>query len=261
MAGNWIGVGAWNLGIDKTPPVTALQALNPTQPSNAFLLEWTGTDNFSGIDYVEIQEKLGNGAWTTYPPIDGRFTSYWVVGDPGNSYSYRMHGVDYVGNAENYPSSAETSTTIPDASVLCSLPDMYDTSGNDNSRATANPIIPNGANQEHNYCNPLSGDFQNDEDWVMFTVQFGQHYLIQSLPLSGQTATMISLFAQDGTTLLAESVPNAFGDNTMLVWTSDRDEVVYLRLRHMDGRVIGNDVAYTVMVEQGYRFFVPIAGR
>jgi hypothetical protein len=29
----------------------------------------------------------------------------------------------------------------------------------------------------------------------------------------------------------------------------------------MDGRVIGNDVAYTVMVEQGYRFFVPIAGR
>ena len=261
MAGNWVGAGAWNLGIDKIPPITGLQPLSPSQPSNAFMLAWTGTDNLSGIDFVEVQEKLNNGSWTTYPPIDGAYSNYWVVGEPGNTYAYRMHGVDRSGNAEAYPTSAETSTSLPEADFLCSQPDTYDSSGNDNSPANANPIIPGGASQTHNYCNPLGQDYQNDEDWVMFTAQYGKHYLIQSLPNSMATATVISLYAQDGTTLLAETRPNSFGDSTMLVWTSDRDGLVYIQLSHMDGRVIGNEVTYRVIVLEGYQTFLPLANR
>lgn len=258
MAGNFTGKGAWNLGIDKTAPVTDMKPLNATQPSNAFLLEWTGSDNLSGIDYVEIQEKMNDGNWITLPPIDEMIKSYWIVGIPGNLYSYRMHGVDHSSNSENYPNTAETNTSIPDANVICFAPDSYDTSGNDNSPTNASTMYANGASQNHNYCNPLSPDYQNDEDWTRVNVAFEQHYLILSKANSPQTATIISLYAQDGTSLLAEAIPQKFGDNTVLVWTSDRNEPVYIRLRHLDGRVIGNDVADTVSVRTGDWIFLPI---
>ncbi len=260
-AGNSTGQAAWNLGIDKTPPITELNILPATQPSNAFLLQWSGSDNLSGLAYVEIQQKLDVQDWTTLPPINGSDTQYWLVGIPGNTYSFRMHGVDLSGNSENYPPDAETSTAIPDAGILCFAPDSYDVSGNDNSPANASEIFSNGASQFHNFCNPLVPDFQNDEDWTKLAVIQGRHYIIESEPNSLPTATVISLFAQDGTTLLAEATPSEFGGTTLLVWTSDRDEIVYLRFRHVDGRVIGNDVGSTISVSSGFWTYVPAISR
>jgi hypothetical protein len=261
LAGNFTGAGAWNLGIDKTAPVTEMKLLSPQQPSNAFLLEWTSTDNLSGLDYVEIQEKINNGSWLTLPPIDELFEDYWIIGIPGNSYSYRMHGIDHSGNSENYPIAAETSTSIPFANVICSALDSFDTSGNDNSKVNASTIFTNGPNQIHNHCNPLSPDYQNDQDWTWLDVDPGEHYLIVGMANSLPTATKISLFAQDGTTLITEALPLKYGDNTILVWTSDRDDSVYIRLSHVDSRVIGNEVATTVSVRSGDWIFLPIIHR
>jgi hypothetical protein len=258
LAGNFTGVGAWNLGIDKSAPITIMESLDVTQPSSAFLLEWTASDNLSGLDYVEIQEKINDGSWMTLPPLDEVYENYWIIGTPGNAYSYRMHGIDHAGNDENYPSIAETSTAIPEAEVLCFAPDIYDTSGDDNAPINASVIYANGASQIHNYCNPLYPEYQTDEDWVMLNVVSDQHYLVYSIANSPQTATVISLYAQDGSTLQAESVPKKFGTNTTLSWTSKHDEIVYLRFRHVDGRVIGNDVTYTVFVRTGAWTFLPI---
>ncbi len=261
MAGNWKGVGAWNLGIDKTAPTTAMYPLATVQPSNAFKLEWMGSDNLSGIDYVDIQEKTNVGEWTTLQPIDGSYSQYWIISNPGNTYSYRMRGVDFSGNNENYPPAAEAVTSVPDAEVICYALDSYDTSGNDNSPESASLIYVNGASQYHNFCNPLVPGYQNDEDWAQLLVIKGEHYLIHSLTDSPQAATMISLYAQDGTSLLKESVPKEFGDNTYLIWTSDRDELVYLRFRHVDGRVIGTSVASMISVHTGTLTFLPILNR
>jgi hypothetical protein len=261
MAGNWTAGASWGLWIDKTPPTTAMNTLAATQPSNAFLLTWIGSDNLSGIDYVEIQERLAEQNWVTFPPVYGSASQYWIIGDPGNTYSYRMHGVDNSGNSETYPAGAETNTAVPQADVLCSAPDSYDTSGNDNSPVNASIIYANGAPQIHNFCNPLSPNYQNDEDWIELLVANQQHYLIKSVAGSLPTATIISLYAQDGGTLLAESIPANFGDDTFLVWTSDRDEIVYLRLSHLDGRVIGNDVGSTMSVTTGDWSYLPLLHR
>ena len=261
MAGNWTGVGAWNLGIDKTAPTTSMKPLATTQPSNAFLLEWVGTDNLSGIDNVEIQEQINNGAWTTYPRIDGSNMQYWIIGIPGNRYVYKMRGIDHSGNTENYPAEAEATTTIQAANVLCNSLDSYDTSGDDNSPGKASVIYANGASQFHNFCNPLVPGFQNDEDWAQMMVVRGEHYLIHSIANSPPTATVISLYAQDGTSLLAESGPLKFGNNTFLIWTSDRDGLVYLRFRHVDGRVIGKNVASMISVHTGSLIFLPLINR
>jgi len=258
LAGNWAGAAAWSLGVDKTAPITNMKPLDSNQPSNAFVVEWTSSDNLSGIDYVEIQQQINSGNWTTYPPTDGTDPKYWIIGAPGKTYAFRMHGIDHSGNAETYPSSAETSTAIPDASVLCFSPDSYDISGNDNSPINASMIYANGPSQVHNYCNPLSPDYQNDEDWIKLNVTHDLHYLVKSLATSPQTATVISLYAQDGVTLLVESSPQEFGDNTTLAWTSSYDGSVYIRIRHLDGRVIGNDVSATVLVSTGNWTLLPI---
>ena len=260
MAGNWAGMGAWNLGIDKTPPSTAMLPLAVSQPSSAFLIEWTGSDSMSGLDYVNIQESVNSGNWTNLTPVDGSIFKNWIVGSAGKTYSYRMAGVDNSGNTENYPTAAETTTTIPAAQVLCFAPDSYDTSGNDNSPANASMIYLNGAGQFHNFCNPLVPGFLNDEDWIKLIPVLGQRYYILSEAYSQPSATVISLFAQDGTTLLAEATPSVFGSNTGLGWLADRNEPVYLRLRHLDGRVIGKDVGSTIYVKTGHQIILPIIG-
>ncbi len=261
MAGNSTSIAAWNLGIDKTPPSTGLYSLDASQTSNAFKLTWAGSDNMSGLDYVEIQESLNGSDWSTLPAIDGSVFSYWSIGNPGNLYAYRMRGIDNSGNTELYPLNAETTTTIPNASILCFAPDPYDTVGNDNSPATASTIYLNGAGQFHNYCNPSLPGYQDDEDWIKFTPVVGQRYYIVSLAYSQPSATVISLYAQDGTTLLAEMVQHDFGKNSALGWTADRSETVYIRLRHVDGRVVGKDVGTTVYLKVGNLVFMPLIGR
>ena len=69
---------------------------------------------------------------------------------------------------------------------------------------------------------------------------------------------MISLFAEDGETLLAEATPVRFGSNTVLVFISDRDGPVYIRL---DGRVIGSDVGSIVSVKTGAWTYLPVLRR
>jgi hypothetical protein len=239
-----------------------MKPLDVTQPSNAFLLEWTSADNLSGVDYVEIQEGFNSGDWTTLPPVDGIETEQWIIGIPGSAYKYRMHGVDFSGNSESYPTQAEASTAVPEAEVLCSAPDDFDASGNnDNSPAMANMIYADGDSQVHNNCNPLTPNFQGDEDWAKLTVLQGEHYFIRSHANSIQTATVISVYAEDGSTLIAEAIPEEFGDSTYLIWTPDQDQTVYLRFRHLDGRVIGTSVASTISVSTGALIYIPFINK
>jgi hypothetical protein len=261
MAGNWSGVASWNIGIDKTAPVTALLPLQPTMDSNAFLLKWAGIDNLSGINYFEIQQSVNNGVWATLPQYNGSMNSAWVIGSPGNQYSYRMRGVDRSGNTENYPAAAETGTTIPNANILCSVLDSYDISGNDNSPANANMIYLDGDGQFHNFCNPLVPGYQNDEDWLKLDPIPGKRYFFISYPRNSATDTEISLFAQDGITLLAQASAPEFGKSTILSWLADRDQQIYVRLHHADGRVIGSTVGSTFYVKSAIPFFLPIVNR
>jgi hypothetical protein len=56
-------------------------------------------------------------------------------------------------------------------------------------------------------------------------------------------------------------VSDQFGANTTLVWTSDRNGQIYIRLRHQDSRVIGNEVGSIVSVRTGAWTFLPLLHR
>jgi hypothetical protein len=256
-AGHMMGAGSWELGIDLTPPTTELIPLDSNQASTAILMNWTGSDTGSGIASLDLHIADDGGPWESYP---GVITSsqYWIIGSSGHDYDFRSRGVDRAGNMEDFPSSEETSTSIPRASVLCSSPDSYE---NDNIIDRSTDIEVNGSGQVHNFCNPATPNRLNDKDWIKFNVQIGERYLIQSFPLNGNVATILQLYADNGSTLIAESIPFGFGRATILDWVSDRDGYVYLQMRHIDGRVIGNAVSYLVQVMDGYEFYMPLMER
>jgi len=264
MAGNAVVAGSWNLVIDKTAPESSLEALAATQASTAFQITWAGSDNLAGIAYYEIQQRIDDGAWTDYvspEPISGYIEQAWYIGEPGHTYEFRIRSVDNAGNTEAYPTAAEAVTSIPGVEALCAEMDAYDAAGGDNDPATAVGIQINDAGQWHNFCNPLQADAMDDEDWITFTAQSEVRYLVQGIPGVPATAAIISLYASDGETLLAEATPDHFGEFMVLEWVSDRDDVVYLRIQHLDGRVIGSEVSYQILISDRYRIYLPIARR
>jgi hypothetical protein len=240
--------------------VTSLEALPVQQPSNAILLKWSASDNLSGLDYFDLQWQIGTGSWDKITPQPtGTSSQVWFIASPGSNYGFRLRGVDRADNAENYPASAESRTTIPTVSNLCSQPDSWDSDRNDNSAGTAVSVDVNSVPQNHNFCNPLAGSRQNDEDWVKFSAQAGRMYVLQAFPGADMAAVSLSLFAADGTTLISGAEPSGFGSLTRLIWTPDQDGVFYLRARHVDGRVIGNAVAYQLSVREVTSIYFPVA--
>jgi len=226
---------------------------------------WAGSDNLSGIDYYNLQHTTDGGLnWSNPPEVfDDAHRQTWWIGLPGTTYGFRLQGVDHATNVENYPSTAEAVTSIPAAEVLCAAPDVYDAAGGNNTPETAAPILLEGAAQEHNFCNPITTTFENDEDWVTFTVQAGTEYLLRAEPLHPASAPSLTLYAYEGITLtlITGQVSPGFGQLNVLYWVADRDGVIYLRVAHLDGRIIGEEVAYSLLVHKLHYTFAPLLAR
>ena len=185
----------------------------------------------------------------------------WFVGLAGTDYSFRMRGIDHAGNVEDFTETPESNTSIPDASVICSSPDTWDINGNDNSPENSINVGLLDPPTVHNFCNPLAADRLQDEDWVYFEVENGQAYLIESQPLAPETASILELYAADGTTLLTSAQPEVLNEKSRIIWTADRSEVVYLRVRHLNGAIAGNIVSYQLKVNKFLPSFMPFISK
>ena len=258
-AGNWVGSGAWEVGFDRSPPTTSLQILQPVQLSTAVQLNWSGTDNLSGIHSYDLESQLQGGQWSAIlPPPGSTKNSAWFVGKPGSDYGFRMRATDNAGNLEAFPQSPETATSIPGPGIICSQPDPWDSSGDDNTSAKASQVVVNASPSMHNFCNPLTTDRLFDEDWVKFSPEPGQAYLIETSPLATMTGSIIELYAPDGMTLLTSAQSEAFNQIARIIWTASEPGDYYLRVRHIDGRVAGNFVSYNLRIIEFIPTFLPI---
>jgi hypothetical protein len=261
-AGNWDSSGAWNLAFDHTAPETSADPLPDPSTSTAVHLRWSATDNLSGIGYFNVQWKKNSEDWHT-ETYDADEKDWWLIGDAGNSYTFKIRAEDNANNLETYNDGAQLATEIPPMAELCSSPDMWDSAGNDDNSASKATTMPGPAYvQIHNFCNPIAGeDGLNDEDWFTFNTYKGQRYSVIVLPLVESAAVEISLYASDGKTLLEVDTPASFGEPTSLDWVATHDELVYLKLQHLDGRVAGSDVSYQLTVYKGHIKFFPIVAK
>ena len=102
----------------------------------------------------------------------------------------------------------------------------------------------------HNLCGT------GDVDWFTFTAEAGKSYMIHADALGATTDTVMTLFAGDGTTVLAES-SSPFAPGASILWRADTGGRLYFSVRHADPAVAGNAVTYSALVVEGYVIYTP----
>jgi hypothetical protein len=112
--------------IDSEPPSATMAPLAPVQTTTSFVVNWSGTDNLSGIASYDVEFQIDNGPWQ--PLIsDTQSTSFQVTGAQATQqFGFRVRATDRVGNVQPWSSTPQAETTILNYPVVIQ-----------------NPIVPN----------------------------------------------------------------------------------------------------------------------
>ncbi len=95
-------------------------------------------------------------------------------------------------------------------------------------------------------------DWTNDNDWWRFTAKSGMTYTLHTFDLGSKADTVLVLYADDCTTLLAENDDAQEGTNaSYVVWQAQAGGEYHVLIRNYDWRDYGPNVSYTFSVELG----------
>ena len=252
-SGNWTGTASFDLATDpgQVPPPTPTSSLLPlpTESSiNTILLQWNAIEAGSGIAGFEFQVQENGGAWTDWQPANGvkpADRSAWFIGVPGKNYGFRMRVVDGTGAKEVYPAIAEAVIKLKECTAGI---DSFEV---DNIATTAKSIPTNTDRQTRTFCG------QNDEDWAKFSLQPGELFFFNALPLSAADAVVLTIFDAAGNPL-AEQFPTQLGQPSTLRWIAPDSQTYYLKMRNFNPLIAGDGVGYQIWVDQGIRVYLPM---
>jgi hypothetical protein len=128
-AGNIEGTSVGGIKLDRTLPSSSVSALPATTATTSFTVNWAGSDNLSGVEAYEIQYQENGGAWVDWTLTYGT-TSATFTGTAGRTYGFRSRAYDRAGNIESWPATADTTTTIVQATNTSTpVPTRADTIG------------------------------------------------------------------------------------------------------------------------------------
>ncbi len=126
-AGN---IGGWSptvgISVDLVDPTCQMANLPMYTTSSSFTVSWSGYDEESGIQYYNVQVRVGAGSWGYLNDPDGYHTTETqdnVNGADGNTYYFRCNATDVAGNEG--PWSPVVNTTVdatPPVSSVDPLP-------------------------------------------------------------------------------------------------------------------------------------------
>ncbi|MBI9048485.1 MAG: M23 family metallopeptidase [Anaerolineaceae bacterium] len=215
-----------------------LQPMQEITTSTAIELKWEipyGGEDLAGY---EFQIKTNDGEWQDWQRnISGQMRQAWFIGEPGNTYAFRMRSIDLASNIEEYPESAEAVTTIEDVCIV----DEYE-SGEDSAVLVNASLMELNQRQIHNIC--AAGDV----DWITFPINEGEKVQISSTPISGAAATILQIYRSDRYTKLAEVYPDALDSETTIDWQADSDGIYFLRIMPLDQKIFGSDARYEIAI-------------
>ena len=105
--------------LDTTPPVCQFETFPECQTSTQFVIQWSGNDNVSGIEYFELQSRDNSEAdWQSFSPATTTATTTEFTGQDEHTYSFRLRAKDKVGNLSNWFYSASTTLSLPKTVVI-----------------------------------------------------------------------------------------------------------------------------------------------
>ncbi len=106
-----INTARWCNTTDDLPPSSRVQALPASEPTNTFLVQWSGSDAGSGIHDYTIYVSDNGGAYAAWLQ-DTSLTQSNFTGASGHTYSFFSIARDNAGNTEATKTVADTTTTV-----------------------------------------------------------------------------------------------------------------------------------------------------
>lgn len=98
-------------GLDSTPPRSSINSPLTFTPFNGqYQINWSGTDNLSGVDRYNVDFRAANGAWTRWLSDTKSQSALFAPPAAGTVYEFRSLAVDVAGNVESGSNSAQATT-------------------------------------------------------------------------------------------------------------------------------------------------------
>ena len=223
--------------VDHACPPPSSQ-LNPAESfdSTAVRLSWDVTSAGTGLGSFELQWRTEPGTWdaanTLTFPASQRST--WFVGQPGGSYAFRLRALDADNQPEPWPAgdAAETSVTLPGACT----PDAFEPDddltqaralalGNGRRETCAAPATPTGSGLK---------------------LEMRAIICISALSQNGGAAVNITVYAEDGTTILASGEAAGVGQGADVLFRPAAAGSYYIKVEPLVANLLGTDAVYKV---------------
>ncbi len=249
--GNVAGVlNPRTIQVDYACPATSQLLPAGTYNSTAVLLNWNVTNVGIGFGSFELQWRTDPGTWSTANmftlPINQR--SFWFTGQQGGSYAFRLRVLDSDGRAEAWPAAdaAETSAILP---ATCTA-DLFE---QDDSSAQAK-LLALGETAQRNLCG------QNDPDWFRVAIENESDYRVIAASLNGGAAVKITVYSQNGTTVLASGVAAGVGKDAIVIFQAAAGSY-YIKVEPLQTNLVGTDAIYAVTASEVALSFLPLVAR
>ncbi len=115
--------------VDTVPPIANMAALTAVQPFSSFVVNWSGTDNLSGIASYDVEFQIDEGPWQSLV-ASTQATTFQVTGaQAGQRFGFRARATDNAGNVQTWSLTPQAETTVLDFPL-----------------AVQDPIVPNVIN-------------------------------------------------------------------------------------------------------------------
>jgi hypothetical protein len=233
------------------PPPTS--QLNPavTFDSTAVRLSWDASTSGVPLGSFELQWRTEPGTWNSANiitfPASAR--SAWFVGNLGSSYAFRMRALDTNGQPEVWPAggAAETNATLP---ATCTP----DSSEPDDNPSQAR-FLALGALKHRNLCGP------GNPDWYRIEVENAGIYFVSASSYNGGAAVRLTVFAEDGTTILASGQSPGIGQGIVLAFQPAVAGRYTIKVEPLLANLSGTKAVYGIVLSELSQIFLPLVVR
>ncbi|MDO9087368.1 MAG: peptidoglycan DD-metalloendopeptidase family protein [Anaerolineaceae bacterium] len=232
------------------PPPTSQLTSTTDFDSTAVLLNWDASSKGAGLGSFELQWRIEPGTWDPANTITiaGNQRSTWFAGQPGSTYAFRLRALDINGQPEAWPANdaAEIFATLP---ATCTA----DTFEPDDVSLDAKELSF-GQQAQRNLCGVA------DPDW--FRVQFVEEndYMVRVASLNGGAAVKISVYADNGVTLLASTQSPGIGQNAQVIFPAMAG-FYRIKVEPLVPNLMGTNAIYGITVSEGHVVYLPVVKR
>ena len=232
------------------PPPTS--QLKPAEgfDSTAVRLSWDAAAAGAGIGSFDLQWRSEPGTWDAVNVITvpGNMRSTWFSGQAGRTYAFRLRAQDNNSQPEDWPAGEafEASATLP---ATC-IPDGFEPDDELNPART----LTLGVWEQHNLCGT------GDRDW--FQVEIGKvgSYFISALSDSGGAAVKITVYTEDGKTIVATGQAAGVGQDAFVRFQVAAGRYS-IKIEPLTPTLMGTDAVYSVEVSETKDIFLPLVSR